>query len=113
MTIYRLLLCGQPIKRIEYLKRSAFTIVTILAMIFLSSFAQAQDSGVIDLLFVSSVLFAFITALLSVFWTYWRIRDCLNGRNKAALAFLVGYVIPLGMFVWYFWPSRAIPLEDE
>jgi hypothetical protein len=113
MGIYRMLCCGQPIKRREYLARHLVLIVFGFLAAFLTAYEESSSpTGPVYAAVVVIVIAFVFAAFLNIFWMYWRIRDCVGGRNAAALAFLASVCIPLAALAWYFWPSRAIPPED-
>ena len=108
MNIYRLLLCGQPIKRAEYLKRNAIIWTILIAATLLS--LHLHRIGSESPFILNGILWGLILEILSIFWTYWRIRDCLEGRYKVAFALLATAIFyPVLIWVWLVLPSREIP----
>ena len=109
MNIYRLLLCGQPIKRVEYLLRNAIIWAVLLAVLLLSSYLHRTESELFGILLLNPMFWGLILQILTIFWTYWRIRDCMYGRYKVAFALLATVFIPLLVFVWFVLPSPELP----
>ena len=112
----RILFCGEPIKRLEYFKRVGLVYVPIIIAGFFflittaETLSEGSESAVISVLIASALLV--VGAVLQLFWVYWRIRDCFDGRNKAALAFLISLVLQL-FWVWFLWPSQKTAAEVD
>lgn len=113
MTWYRRLLCGEPIKRKEFILRILFFWSFTLGGFGLSGLLVDLPQSIYSLYY--SLLLAAILALIicQLFWQYWRIRDVIHSRNYAALALLATLVLPLVALLWVVIPSKELESQGN
>ena len=114
MNFYRIVFCGTPIKRWEYIVRTFFLVLCMSMTIALEKMADHPDftqPWEMALMIMPGLLV--VSGLLDIFWTYWRIRDCIADNGTVVLALIASFLIPVLPLIWVFWPSRQVSSEDH